>query len=818
MKKNGIAIAALSLLMMVCALAAIGCDLEQIKDGLALDGTVTIAGIPAVDEILTADTTGLNGSGTISYQWKRMKDDVETEIGTNNASYKVLAEDLGSTITVTVTRKGNIGSITSEPTDIVGELALSGTITIDGTAAVGQTLTANTEELGGDGEITYLWKRGSIEIGSNSAEYTITSDDIGATITVTVSRLNYSGSFTSQPTGYVYDPNLPALSGTVTIVGTVGIGNPLTVNISSLGGSGTVIYQWRRGDGTAIGTNNQYYTIIESDKGSTITVTVFRAGNSGSITSAPTTAVPLPPITGSVTITGTAVSGQTLTANTENLNGIGAITYQWKRGSTDIGTNSPTYTIVQADLGSVITVTVSRIGYAGSITSNPTGTVVLPTLSGSVSITGAARIGKTLTANTDLLDGTGNISYQWRRNGSNVGLNSPTYTLQKADVGTTFTVTVSRAGHSGNITSSATAVVTNILIIGGTVTIPNVGVDVDFVGVQIYTAGWRWSKFIDVNYYGITAEWSTEVELTGIFDNPTEIFFEVQGYGPTARISSLFTITVEDVSRMVAAGDDINVELDLSYINLISLSGSFSFANELERPYPYIVVQVCRRSDGNSIGHTVLENVGQNNNLWSIYVPAGVSDTDIHFNFYAYEQDKLWNFDYRLFVLYNRVHINHKAIRDQPISGIDFFIDLNERNWMFVNQNHFSSISKISGVFFNDGTIYITLEGEPDPESIWQTDVRCFYSGEQGVKYRYEFDAWTDGAEREIEFEYTTEIQDYGIFTESFPLLKINGTRQRYSFTGDELRNSEIHRLYFNCGNDLTPFYIGNLTITPVND
>jgi len=81
------------------------------------------------------------------------------------------------------------------------------------------------------------------------------------------------------------------------------------------------------------------------------------------------------PLTGTVSISGTAKVGQILTANTSLLGGSGTISYQWKRGETNIGTNSNIYTIQIADVGSTITVTVTRAGYSGSVVSNPTATI-----------------------------------------------------------------------------------------------------------------------------------------------------------------------------------------------------------------------------------------------------------------------------------------------------------------------------------------------------------------------------------------------------------------------------------------------------------
>jgi len=173
-----------------------------------------------------------------------------------------------------------------------------------------------------------------------------------------------------------------------------------------------------------------------------------------------------PTLTGTVNISGTTQVGQTLTANTGSLGGNGIITYHWKRGTTDIGTNSSTYVVQTADVGSTITVTVTRSGYSGSVTSSPTAIVTSgsngsdPTLTGTVSITGSAQVGQTLTVNTNSLGGSGTITYLWKRGSTNIGSNSNTYTVQAADVGSTITVTVTRSGYSSSITSNPIAVIT----------------------------------------------------------------------------------------------------------------------------------------------------------------------------------------------------------------------------------------------------------------------------------------------------------------------------------------------------------------------
>jgi len=184
-------------------------------------------------------------------------------------------------------------------------------------------------------------------------------------------------------------------------------------------------------------------------------------------------------LTGNVGITGTATEDQVLTADTATLadaDGLGTLSYQWQRdtgsGFVDVGTDQPTYTLGDADVGATIRVVVSYTdgqGTAESVTSAATNPIanVDDTPTGGVAITGAATEGQVLAANTATLadaDGLGTLSYQWQRDtGSGfveVGANQSTYTLGDADVGATISVVVSYTDGQGTA-ESATSAATN---------------------------------------------------------------------------------------------------------------------------------------------------------------------------------------------------------------------------------------------------------------------------------------------------------------------------------------------------------------------
>jgi len=87
-------------------------------DKAVLGGSVTISGTEKYGQTLTADTTGLDitpdgaNKGTLSYQWQRGA----ANIGTDSATYTLVADDIGKTITVIVTAANCTGPVVSDPT------------------------------------------------------------------------------------------------------------------------------------------------------------------------------------------------------------------------------------------------------------------------------------------------------------------------------------------------------------------------------------------------------------------------------------------------------------------------------------------------------------------------------------------------------------------------------------------------------------------------------------------------------------------------------------------------------------------------------
>jgi hypothetical protein len=181
-----------------------------------LTGSVAATGVPQIGGTLTADTDGLGGSGAIKYVWKRGDSSgaVHTEIeGAVSKTYVLQAEDAGKYLTVTVTRQGYTGSITSPATAKVtgaatesSDAALAGltvstgtlspdftpdtisyTVTVPNTAAsitVNATAAHPKAAVGGGAGV-----KKALEVGANPITVTVTAEDGTVKVyTVTVTR------------------------------------------------------------------------------------------------------------------------------------------------------------------------------------------------------------------------------------------------------------------------------------------------------------------------------------------------------------------------------------------------------------------------------------------------------------------------------------------------------------------------------------------------------------------------------------------------------------------------------------------------------
>ncbi|MCX7257854.1 MAG: hypothetical protein NTZ64_14335, partial [Polaromonas sp.] len=434
----------------------------------ATTGKVTITGTALQSQTLTAANTlaDIDGLGRISYQW--LADGVA--INGANARTLVLGQDqVGKAIKVTASYtdgQGTHESVTSNASAAVLNIndASTGDVTITGTAAQAQTLTASNtlDDLDGIGAVSYQWEADGVAIsGATASTLTLTQDEVGKAITVTASYTDDQGaaeSVTSSASAAVANVN-DAPSGSVSFTGTATQGQTLTAanTLADIDGMGTVSYQWKA-DGVVInGATASALVLSQAQVGKAITVTASYTDDQGtpeSFTSSASTAVANvndAPTSG-VTLTGTATPGQTLTATSTlaDIDGMGVVAYQWKAdGATINGATASTLVLGQDQVGKAITVTASYTDAQGTLESvNSSASAAVANVNdaptGAVTLTGTATQGQTLTAANTLadIDGLGAVSYQWKADGVAIsGATARTLTLGQDQVGKAITVT-----------------------------------------------------------------------------------------------------------------------------------------------------------------------------------------------------------------------------------------------------------------------------------------------------------------------------------------------------------------------------------------
>ncbi|WP_265521830.1 hypothetical protein [Oerskovia flava] len=406
----------------------------------------------------------------LSYAW--FADD--TEIDGETAPELTLAPThVGATIAVEVT--GTAPEHTSATTRATSEepvapapFTSAPTPSISGTVRVGNAVSAKAGTWSPDATLSYQWKLDGTPLsGATTSTYTPTAAAHGKKLTVTVTgkRTGYS---TVSTTSTATTVAAGKFSGTPapTVSGTVRVGNKVTAKPGTWSPSATLTYQWKL-DGKALsGATTSTYTPTAATHGKKLTVTVTgkRTGYSTVSTTSTATTVAAGTFTVVPTpkISGTAHVGKTLKASPGTWSPAAKASYQWKANGKAIkGATSSTYTLRVTDHAKTITVTVkgTRTAYAStSVTSKATAKIAKPfTKTVAPRISGTARVGSTLKATTGAWSPNATISYQWKRNGTNItGATKSSYRVAAADYGKTITV-VATGKRAAYITKSHTS-------------------------------------------------------------------------------------------------------------------------------------------------------------------------------------------------------------------------------------------------------------------------------------------------------------------------------------------------------------------------
>jgi hypothetical protein len=402
--------------------------------------------------------------------------------------------------------------------------------TISGTAQEGKTLDADPGNWSPTpNAYQYDWKRcdsggsGCSPLANTSQSYTLTSDDVGHRLKVSVSASSDNGGSWSAPVDSSLTSTVtsagsaPVNTSPPTISGTAQDNQTLTAHNGSWSGSDpkTFSYVWHRCDSSGsncsgTGGQSSTYRVTSSDVGHRLRVVVTAKNSAGSATAtSAATDVALaagaaPVNTSLPTITGTVQDNSTLTASAGSWTGTAPLTYtyDWRRCDADGNgcntsvTRSRTtattaaYRVTSSDTGHRLRVVVTATNAVGTAAATSAPTAVAgaagtpPRNTALPSIRGTAQDNQTLTAAVGTWTGTAPIAfgYQWYRcdvNGNACaaigGAAGAAYRVTSSDVGHRLRVTVTARNAAGSIwaTSAATSVAAAASTGDGPIRLPN---------------------------------------------------------------------------------------------------------------------------------------------------------------------------------------------------------------------------------------------------------------------------------------------------------------------------------------------------------
>ena len=347
----------------------------------------TVSGAPTVGSQLTLGVTGGWSPSPDSQRIEWLRDGVVIG-GANASGYTLAAADAGKQVSVRVTaiKNGYLStSRTSERTLPVLDLT-GGTAELSGTALkVGETVTVTPSGWPGGLGFSYQWNRdGSAIGGATGAGYTAVTDDVGHTLSVslTASKSGYpSRTVSSASTNAVEavavvtppppappaQPALPALSGsapTPKVAGTAKPGKTLVATVGKWEAGVGVSYQWLRAGVAIPGATGVKYKVQPADGGSRLVfrVTGSKSGYAATVRdSAATKVVPLSKLKAATPkVKGAAKIGTTVSAAAGKWTTGTALSYQWLRAGKAVpGATGATYAVTAADAGKAIKVKVT---------------------------------------------------------------------------------------------------------------------------------------------------------------------------------------------------------------------------------------------------------------------------------------------------------------------------------------------------------------------------------------------------------------------------------------------------------------------------
>jgi hypothetical protein len=447
----------------------------------AITMTVNATGTDSVQIAATATTicagtsvtftaTPFNGGASPTYQWK-----VGTTVVGTGATYTSTTLANGNVVTCVMTPSGSCASpatSTSRPITMTVNPSVVDSVNITSTATTicsGSIVTFTAHPFNGGATPSYQWKVGTTVVGTgvtyssstlaNGNVVTCVMTPTGCAIPATAT--SNAITMTVNPTGR--DSVRIAASSTSICAGT-----SVTFTATPFNGGASPTYQWLVGS-TVVGTGSTYTTSTLSN-GNAVSCIMTPSGGCATPATSNSNVIIMTvnsaPVTDSVRITSNATTicaGTSVTFTAQPFNGGANPTYQWKVGTTVVGTGS-TYTSTTLANGNVVTCIMTPSGTCvtpATSTSNAITITVSSTVAPTITIAGNTSIcsGGADTITAQISGGGNSPSFAWQINGSPAGTNSSSLLLPSVTSASAITCTLT----SSSTCASPTAVTSNTL-------------------------------------------------------------------------------------------------------------------------------------------------------------------------------------------------------------------------------------------------------------------------------------------------------------------------------------------------------------------
>ncbi len=353
--------------------------------------------------------------------------------------------------TITVDTAANTAAITGNQRGeyIVSNAIVSPTIAITAAPATtvcpGMPVMFTTAILNGGDSPVYQWKKnGNPVTGATASAYTdstLANGDLIACELVSNSACVSPASATSAAfTASVSNSLTASVSVAASPGSDVCAGTQVTFTATPVNGGAAPVYQWKI-NGIASGGNASTYTSNSFSNGDVVTCAMSTnapCAGPAMVTGAAVTMNITPVVTPTITITsgsGAAIcNGVPVTFMASVQNGGATPVYQWRKNNQNVGVNSNAYTDSALSNQDIITCQLSSNALCGNpvnVTSNGIAMLVNSSAAPAIAIinnTGnTICAGTVVTFNAAITNGGATPSYQWKKNGSNTGINSGSY-------------------------------------------------------------------------------------------------------------------------------------------------------------------------------------------------------------------------------------------------------------------------------------------------------------------------------------------------------------------------------------------------------